>query len=305
MRIIFSGSVFVLAMGLVVSMTTACPNEKSAAAKKGQSVSVAADKATAGYAKSAITVADKSKGCGPECIGNCEWCKKNVKTVADKAGPAKGGCSRPCSGKAATAASSEGCPVAKKIEALLASMPAMKYRVNGEVTGCSKSAESMAKKADKPIEFLVGEDVLTDRGEATARLTALLDKEAETLQSLQFVAGGKCHRCPMTAKSVAVSTKTALAYRVGGVDFKKKEDAEKALASVRDALASVRMEYKVDGKTYGCSKSAGAKCKEAGKKMRYVIGEDETGFQTTAKLKLAERKVRKIVETAVSASFSL
>ncbi len=250
-------------------------------------------------------MADKSKGCGPGCTGNCEWCKKNAKTVADKAGPAKGGCSRPCSGKAATAASGEGCPVARKVQAVLASMPTMKYRVNGEVTGCSKGAESMAKKAGKPIEFLVGEDVLTDRGEAMVMLTALLDKEAETLQGMQFVAGGKCHRCPVTAKSVAQKPKTTLAYRVGGVDFQKKEDAEKAIASIHGALAAVRMEYKVDGKTYGCSKTAGAKCKKAGKKLTYVVGDEETCCQATAKLKLAETKVRKIVETAVSASFSL
>ncbi len=305
MRIILSGYVFVLAMGLVVSMTAACPNEKSATAKKGQSATTVDYKAKGGCGKSAATLADKSKGCGPECTGNCERCKMSAKTVADKAGRAKAGCSKPCGGKATTASSGAGCPIAKKVQALLASMPSMKYRVNGEVTGCSKSAESMAKKAQKPIEFLVGEDVLTDRGEAIVRLTALLDKEAETLQSMQFVAGGKCHRCPVTAKSVARKSKTALAYRVGGVDFEKKEGAERALASIRDALADVRMEYKVDGKTFGCSKMAGAKCKEAGKKMTYVIGDEETGCQTTAKLKLAETKVRKIVETAVSTSFSL
>lgn len=345
MRIKFAGIVFVVGLGFAISAATACPNEKSTAKNGqsvtvtvdkakggcGKSVTLAA-KLDDGRSEAAVKTkkggcnkpcgsksttagAEKWDGCGP----GCKCGKKGAKTVADKAAKspcqghgakttadkAKGGCDKPCHGKGATTASSEGCPKAKRIQAVLAAMPALKYRVNGEVTGCSKSAESMAKKTGKPIEYLVGEDVLTDRGEANARLIALLEKEAETLQSMQFVAGGKCHRCPVTAKDVAKKAGSTVAYRVGGVDFEKKEDAEKALASIRESLASVRMEYKVDGKTYGCSKTAGAKCKKNGKKLTYVIGDEETICEKTAKLMLTEAKVRKIVESAVATSFSL
>ncbi len=360
MRIKFAGVVFVAGLGFAISAATACPDEKSTA-KKGQSVTVAADKAKGGCGKSAATLvaklddgrseaavktkkggcnkpcagksatagAEKFDGCGPGCK-----CGKGAKTVADKAAQppcqghgakttadktaqppchgakktadkGKGGCDKPCHGKGTTTASSEGCPKSKKISAVLASMPTMKYRVNGDVLGCSKRAEAIAKETGKPIEYVVGEEVLSGWGEANARLIALLEKETETLQSMQFVAGGKCHRCPVTAKDVAKKAGSTVAYRVGGVDFEKKEDAEKALVSIREGLASIRMEYKVDGKTYGCSKTAGAKCKKNGKKMSYVIGDEETDCEKTAQLMLTEAKVRKIVETAVATSFSL
>ena len=47
--------------------------------------------------------------------------------------------------------------------------------------------------------------------------------------------------------------------------------------------------------------TAGAK----GKKMTYVVGDQETGCAASAKLMQAEAKVRKIIETASAASFSL
>lgn len=311
-------SIVALAFATVVSTAVACPEHdktvrKDAPAAKLVQTTVApcgaktAATATAtaydGRSEGGATATTKSTPCGKKaaalaaqkdkpCCGKCG--KKDAKLAA------KGGCSKPC-GKAADG----GCPVAKKVEAVLAAMPSMKYRVGDEVTVCSKSAQAMAKKSGKPLEFVVGDDVLSDEGEALVKLTALLDSEAQTLRSLQFVAGGKCSRCPMTAKDIARKTGTTVAYRVGGVDFSKKEDAEKALARINDAVADVRMEYKVDGKTFGCSKMAGSKCKESGRKMTYLVGGEETPCQVTAKRMLAETKLRKIVETAVSTSFSL
>ena len=62
------------------------------------------------------------------------------------------------------------------------------------------------------------------------------------------------------------------------------------------------MSYKVDGKTYGCDKMAGQKCKKTGKKMTYVVGDEETCCEKTARLMVTEAKIRKIVETAVVAA---
>jgi hypothetical protein len=305
MRMRLSGSVTALILGLAVTVAWACPEQGTATKAKGGC-----------GGKKVITVADKSP-CGADCTKDC--CKKGSKTVADSgavppchgksgktvADKTKSGCGKPCLGKGALTGTREGCPIAKKVKAVLASMPAIKYRVDGDEVCCPECAKALAEKTGKPIEYLVGEEVLTDKVEATARLAAVLDKEAETLQAMQFVAGGKCYGCPVTAKSVAKKTKGTIAYRVGGVDFEKKEYAEKALASIREALAGVKMQYKVGDKTYGCSKMAGAKCKEAGKKMTYMVGTKETCCDKAAKLLLAEARVRTIVETAVQTSFSL
>ena len=265
-------SAVLMAFGLAVSTAVACPYKTKGGTKKGDAV--------------APTPVDKAKtGSNKPCPGKCgKDCKKDC-----------------CKKRAAlTAGKNDGRSNGRHMEAVLASMPSMKYRIGDEVIHCSKSAEAVAGKAGKPIEYLVGEKVLSDKAEAIAKLTALLEKEAETLQTVQFVAGGKCHFCPMTAKSVAKKTNTTVAYRVGGFDFAKRQDADKTLKLVRHAVGEVKMAYKVDGKTYGCSKMAGSKCKETGKKMTYVVGKEETSCEKSAQLMLTEAKIRTIVETAAA-----
>lgn len=286
-------SAVLMAFGLAVSTAVAYPYETKSGTKKGE----------AGAAKP-VEKAKAKGGCNKPC-------HKGAKTVADKA---KAGSNKPCSGKCGkgctkdcckkgatlTAGKDDGGSNGRHMEALLASMPSMKYRIGDEVIHCSKSAEAMAGKSGKAIEYLVGEKAFADKAEAIAKLTALLETEVQTLQTMQFVAGGKCHFCPVTAKSVAKKTNTSLAYRVGGFDFAKKQDAEKALQLVHDAVGEVKIAYKVDGKTYGCSKTAGSKCKKTGKKMTYLVGKEETCCEKSAQLMLTEAKIRTIVETAAA-----
>ena len=109
----------------------------------------------------------------------------------------------------------------------------------------------------------------------------------------------------MTAKNIARANKAKVAYRVGGVDLDSKDKATAVLTSIKEVSSKVAMTYKVDGKTYNCGKTAGSKCKKSGAKLTYVIGDEETGCETTAKLKQAQMKYRLIVELAVSKSFTL
>ncbi len=254
------------------------------------------------------TVADKSGH--PPCQG------KGTKTVADKSGrsPCQGHGAKtadqkaPCSkGSRATltSAGNAGSAVDERIAQLVGSMPSMKYRIGEDVTCCSKSAATMAEKSGKPIEFLVGDQVLSDRGEAMAKLTSMLDSEAKSMQAMALVVDGKTFQCPASAKTAAKKADVDLVYRVGGVDFKTKGDAAKAQESIDGAIAEVAIAYKVDGKLYHCDKAAGSKCKESGKKMIYVVGDMETPCHTTAKLKLAETRIHEIVKAAIATSLSL
>ena len=187
------------------------------------------------------------------------------------------------------------------VQSVLASLPHIEYRIGDKTTTCGYSAEEMAASASKPIQFVIGDATFDSKGEAMVKLTSLLEKEIDGLKSMQYVAGGSCGGCPMTAKRNAEKSGTKVMYRVAGVDFKDKATAQAVLAKLPAVVESVSMEYKVDGKKYGCSKTAGAKCKEAGKEMTYVIGSQETQCQMTAKMMLMETLVRKLVETAIQA----
>jgi hypothetical protein len=284
-----------IALALQVSSAAACPKESKTAkgsqpcggkvaAEKGTTAIVVSNRVSDGrsevtpeHTKSTQdTIAKKSKGC-------CD--KKNAKTVANSS----------------PTADTDERPLSKKVNAVLTSLPAMQYRVGDETTLCSKSAAAMADQSGKPIEFVVGDDSFAHKGKAIARLTTLLDEEMESMKSIQFVAGGKCHACPMTAKSVAKSSNMPLKYRVAGVDFDKKSDAQQAKDAIVKAVADVAMSYKVDGQTYGCDKMAGAECKKTGKHMTFVVGGTETDCQATAKLRLTEARIRKMIEVAAAA----
>jgi hypothetical protein len=177
----------------------------------------------------------------------------------------------------------------------------MKYQVGSEKIGCPKSAAAMSEKTGQPVKYLVGEEVVADQAEATVKLTALLEQEAAALRAMQFSAGGACTPYPLVAKSIAEKNNTTVAYRVGGLDFAEQAKAEKAIQLVDEAVAGVKMNYKVDGQSFCCSQMAGAKAKESGKPITYIVGTEETSDEKTAQLMFAQAKIRAIVETAAAA----
>ena len=312
----FAGCLLGLALAFTVSTAAACPKEGQTVKKDGTTVKTVGDKAPCGASIAKLTAA--KSGCGKDCTKPC-CADKSAKLTAGTSGCGKD-CTKPCcasqakltakkggcsKGASLTASGKGECPIGKKVNAVLASLPTITYRVGDTVTGCSMSADAIAEKSGKKVEFLVGDEAFAGKGEAMVKLTALIEAKVDKMQSMQFVAGGKCHGCSVTAKSVAKAANGKVAYRVGGVDFDSKDQAQLVLASIKEALSELTMSYEVDGKTYKCGQTAGAKCKKSGAKLTYVIGDEKTGCETTAKLKLAEFRARKIVETAVAKSFTL
>jgi len=286
-------------MGFISACAVGCFVASAAALCPDPNCPSAGKKAATASAGEATTTAGHP--CDP---ANCA-CKKAI-----AAGQKPSGCNKPCGAKAhgtGTAASDSGDaarPVSQKVEAVLASLPSMKYLVGSEKTGCSYSAAAMAEKTGQPVKYLVGEEVVDDQAEATIKLTALLEKEAAALRAMQFSAGGVSTHHPLEAKSIAEKNNTTVAYRVGGLDFAEQAKAEKAIQLVSEAVASVKMSYKVEGQSFCCSQMAGAKAKESGKPIIYVVGTDETTDETAAQLLFAQTKIRVIVETAAAASAS-
>ncbi|MCH7994652.1 MAG: hypothetical protein IIB57_09430 [Planctomycetes bacterium] len=275
----------------------ACPKSGNCD-KKGATVVKSDAKAGAkkgGCGKSAATVSGSKSPCGKNCGKNCtKNCKHKSAVLA-----ADGAKTKPCplTGKPIE---EKDCPIAKKVEAILASLPSMKYRVGDETTCCSHAAEGMAKVAGKSIQYVVGENTFDKEGDAMVKLASLLETEVELLKTVQFATGGKCYQCPMTAKDMAKKSNDKVVYRVGGVDFQDKETAEKVVKLVSEKLADVKMAYKVGEKSFCCDKMAGAEVKQSGKKMLYVVDGEETDCPTAAKFNMARAQIRKIVETAAS-----
>jgi len=236
--------------------------------------------------------------CPKDC--NCAGKKAGIVSAGPGAGGSgSGGCGKPChKGEGATTSDSEA------VKAVLASMPAVKYSVGDKTLCCPNGASVAAKTENKPVEYVVGEEVFKTQSEADAKLVALYEKEIESMTALQFSVGSESTRCPETAKGMAEKSKGTIAYKVGGVEFSDKVKAEAAVKLVTDAASTVKMSYKVDGKSFCCDRMAGTAAKESGKPIVFVIGSDEIPEESAAKLLYAQAKIRAIVEAAAAAKTS-
>lgn len=315
-------------IGLMARGAWACPDDNHG--KKDAKGATTASTTTEGASQGATEAKSGSpcaKGCTKPC-GNCDkpcnsaqltsdtpksedkahagcsHAKKAAEAVdAKDENKAHAGCSHAKSA-AMTADSSGGCPKSAKMQAVLASMPTLQYRVGTEVTPCEKTAGAMAEKASAKVEYMVGDEAFADRAAAQAKLVTLLDTRVEEMQTLQFAVGSDCMKCPMTAKRVAEEKKAQMAYRVGGVDFETREAAEKALEAVKIAAASVKVAYKVGDESFCCDKMAGARAKETGKPIVVQVADAETTDKYEAQVRIDQAKARAMVEAALAAQGS-
>lgn len=226
-------------------------------------------------------------------------CSAHATVVADKAPCHKSG-DAPCGSHAALTSAKGHCKVTDKVNAVLASMPSIEYKVGDETVTCPYAADALAKKQNKPIQYVVGDQAFKSEGEANAQLASLIEQKVNEMKTVQFAAGDKCYRCPVTAKEEAQKAHAKMMYRVAGVDFANKELAEKAAQLASERLGEVKMSYKVGDHTFECDKTAGAQAKETHTKMLYVIGDKETDCPQEAKMLMAKAKLAAIVAAATA-----
>jgi len=239
----------------------------------------------------------KNSGCKKTCksagCGHKHAATGDTSLVSDK--PA--GCGR-------LAATLAGAVASERVNAVLTSLPAMRYRVGTEETGCPKSAEELAARGGMNIVYVVGEKSFEGKGEATVALASSLEAEIESLQVVQTVVDGKAISCPHAAKEMAKNDSTTVTYRVGGVEFSDKVKAEFAAKLAANAAATVKLSYKVGDASFCCDKMAGAKSKEIGKPVLFVVANEETCCKDVARLLLAQARIRAIVESVLTSSVS-
>ena len=176
------------------------------------------------------------------------------------------------------AAECEGtCPVAAAMDEL----PKMTYKVGEEVTCCSESAAALAKKAELPVQFVVGEETFeakevafTSLVEQTeAYVTDFLTPCACETSGTTTIAGKACS-CPVQA-----GARTEL---------------------VKAAADKVTMTYAVGEKACACPNEAAALAKSSGEAKVFVIGEAKTPCELTARLTLAQAKYKAAVQAVVA-----
>lgn len=292
--------------GKAATKVAAKEGKKGCCSKGKAATKVAAEEGKKGCCskgKKATTVAaeEGKKGC----------CSKGKKAMTASAGEkkpcsaskasAKGGCSKKCGMTGKTVAAKEGgCPIGAKVDAVLASMPEMKYTVGDRSMCCPKAAKYAAEKEHKEMTYTIGEENFKTEGEAMEKLASLMEEEIKSMQTVSYAVGGDCSRCPMTAKSMAKKSGKKMMYRVAGVDFESREMADAAAKAAAEAAEKVSMAYKVGDKEFKCATMAGSKCKESGSKMTYVVGDEETCCKTQAKVLHAKAKVRAMVQAAAS-----
>ncbi|MEL6896754.1 MAG: hypothetical protein AAFP90_11675 [Planctomycetota bacterium] len=179
-------------------------------------------------------------------------------------------------GEPATCCSKTGV-CSKAVASAMEDLPKMTFLVGKQETCCSQSAAALAKKADKPVQYLVSE---------TAYKT-----EAEAFDALVVNTEGalKAFTTPHTCK---VSGTTTIAGEACSCSVKAGQIATK----VRTAVNLVSMQYKVGNETCSCPTKAASLAKASGKAKMFVVAGKETTCAKTARLELARAKYKAAVE---------
>ena len=159
------------------------------------------------------------------------------------------------------------CPVEKA----MANLPKMTYMVGKETTCCDKSAAKLAKKAEKPIHFVVGDKTYEKKDKAYVALV-----ESTEAYVNKFTSPSKCEKSGTTS--------------IAGTSCGCPVEAGKKAELVKTAIKDIKMTYKVGKETTCCDKSAGELVKKTGEKMAYVVAGEETCCNITARLNLAKAK---------------
>lgn len=182
-----------------------------------------------------------------------------------------------CSGEAC-ASSCKDCPVT----AAMAKLPKMTYRVGTENTCCSESAAKLAKEHKAAVHYVVGENVFEDK---TKAYTSLVESTESMVNA--FVTPSCC--------------KTSGTHTVAGKSCKCEKQGAANAELVKAAIKDIKMTYAVGEKSCNCPHEAGSIAKTSGAKMEYVVGEEKTCCNMTARLTLAKAKYKAAVQALAAA----
>ena len=169
------------------------------------------------------------------------------------------------------------CPIA----AAMGDLPKMSYQVGEESVCCANEAAALAEKSGDAIQYIVGENTFADKEAAMVSLV-------ETTESYvnEFITPCKCDVSGVT--------------KIAGKSCDCPVDAGKKAELVSTAVADIKMSYAVGEETCDCPNHAAALAKSTGAEKTFVVGEETTCCEMTARLKLAHAKYKAAVQALAS-----
>ncbi len=177
--------------------------------------------------------------------------------------------------------SAKGCPIAAAMERL----PKLTYAVGETKIGCPKEAAKVAKESGGHIHYCVADQEFDSEPEAQAALLEATEK---------FVADfAKPSTCPKSGQ-----------LTLAGQAQSCEKTAAHTAELMQGAMDKVKFTYLVGEKECNCPVEAGRISKETGKDKLFVVGEEKTPCEKTARLNLARAKYKAAVEAMLKAQAS-
>jgi hypothetical protein len=210
---------------------------------------------------------------------NCGNC--GAKTTSAETCPAGAGCGEKCTSETCSATqcdAGKGCPIAAAMERL----PKLTYAVGEKKTCCPDEAAKIAKDSGGHIHFCVADKEFDSKTEA---------QEALLTATEQFVASfAEPHKCPKSGQCT-----------LAGQPQSCEKTAAHTAELMKEAMAKVKFTYLVGEKQCECPTEAGKLAKDSGKEKVFVVGEEKTCCEKTARLNLARAKYKAAVEAMLKA----
>lgn len=173
-----------------------------------------------------------------------------------------------------------------------AGVPKMRAVVGDKEFNCPLEAAEAAKKANVQPVFYVADVKYTDMAEAGKAYAKQLNGFLAEATAVKYAIGSECTNCPKTAESIAKKAGKPVKYRLASFEFNDQAAAEKAAARAREAIEAIKVEMKVDGKTYTCCDEAGKAAKSCGKSVEYTVAGQSCGCPIQADVVQAMAKIR-------------
>lgn len=162
----------------------------------------------------------------------------------------------------------EGCP----IEAAMARLPQITFKVGTDKTQCSATAQKLADSSKHSLQYVVAGKSYESEGDANLALVEATEQFVTT-----FVSVGAT--CEVSGQTEAVGKTYACATSAG-----------EAIAIAKAAMDKLMMTYQVGAEATQCSVTAAELAKTSGTPMLYVVGEQKTNCAVTARLNLARAR---------------
>ena len=168
------------------------------------------------------------------------------------------------------------CPIA----AAMKKLPQMTFAVGDEKTCCAKKAATLATQSSAPVQFVVAGKTYAKESDAKLALVEETEKFVSDFAS--------CKTCKVSGTITVAAKKHCCS-----------QSAEKTASLVKAAMDNVQLTYQVGQKKCHCPIEAKKLAEKNGAPTLFVVADEKTQCNVTARLNLARAKYRAAVKALV------